>query len=140
MGDDEISLFPVTHETFTGYVLRRSIHSRQSTRSILPVSMSGEINSGYGMDKEKRLRTTGRHFRAFTSSYGWCTFGGCMQRISFAWTMGLVSLALSGVLWLLFIPWISRDLYRWGWGPIERVSDDPVVVLVMVSACTTSGM
>lgn len=99
-----------------------------------------EENEDLGQHEEQTRHGVQQHTRFHPSSYEWYTFDGCIQRICFAFTMGLVAVALSSVLWLVSIPWISRDLHQWGSEAIGEASGDSVVAQVAVSLCIASGM
>ncbi|CAN0416249.1 unnamed protein product [Ascophyllum nodosum] len=52
-------------------------------------------------------------FTPATSTYGWFTFEGFLQRGAFALTMGVAALALSALLWIISLPWVAWSLFRW---------------------------
>ncbi|CAN0376362.1 unnamed protein product, partial [Ascophyllum nodosum] len=52
-------------------------------------------------------------FTPATSTYGWFTFEGLLQRGAFTLTMGVAALALSALLWIISLPWVAWSLLRW---------------------------
>ncbi|CAM9548053.1 unnamed protein product, partial [Ectocarpus fasciculatus] len=59
------------------------------------------------------LRQRKENFAPITSTYGWHTFDGTLQRLLFASTMGLVAVALHALLWVLSLPWVAWRLVCW---------------------------
>ncbi|CAM9885508.1 unnamed protein product [Ectocarpus fasciculatus] len=58
-------------------------------------------------------REKNEKFVPITSTYGWHTFDGMLQRLLFAFTMGLVAVALNALLWVLSLPWVVWRLVSW---------------------------
>lgn len=63
--------------------------------------------------KNKRQEEIAKAFAPVTSTYAWFTLVGFLQRLTFAGTMGVVAVAMSGVLWIISLPWVAWSLVRW---------------------------
>eukprot|EP00903_Cladosiphon_okamuranus_P021649 g19903.t1 len=63
-------------------------------------------------------------YAPITSKYGWHTFDGMMQRFAFAFAMGLVAVALNGLLWVFSLPWVTWRFLKWATSKFEDEDED----------------
>ena len=56
----------------------------------------------------------------FSKSYLWLTIKGGRDRLIFAFTMGLASVIMSMILWIVSTPWIAWRILRWFHPAVSR--------------------
>ena len=104
-------VFPVANSPIAG---GSPTSSTQSDNTFGHVDLPPHVREGKGEGEETVAN------EPFSKSYLWLTIKGGRDRLIFAFTMGLASVIMSMILWIVSTPWIAWRILRWFHPAVSR--------------------